>query len=411
MNDDIRKHRYSFFIKSIALFLCLIIISFALISLVSAQEKFRVREKTDTDEVVYLYGAVKNIFGKVFIVEHWDGENPEFYRINNKLAEEIKDYSGKFALIKGKDIKESKYSKEISAIEILYISNKPNPDWGRANVMKFNNFLVETGPENRLALIQNPKSKESVMYAVYGKKILLKKLNDSKGKYVDIKCLVVTDDINNDFFQKKVIIDEIYKIKDKPDEKLSGIDTIEDSEDIEKNLVGTKWEDADIKYIYGKVTKGKDSMSLIENWKSKSQVSYSVEVNYGKSLKNLDGKILMVEGKIIGKSGYSKEILVTDILLNTTKAEFDWDNVEEETFIGKVELGKDNKVVVVKDWTSRSRVSYYVYGEKESYLQSNVKNYAKIKCLVVQDETHSSVWTKHCIVADILKIDTKPFKK
>ncbi len=410
MNDNIRKHRYNFIIKSIALFLSLIIVSFTLISLVSAQENFRVRRKTVTDEVTYLYGAVKSIFGKVFIVDNWDGENPEFYRVNNKLADEIKGYSGKFALIKGKDIKETKYSMEISVMEILYVSNKPNPDWGRANVMKFNNFLVQTGPDDRLALVQNPKSKESVMYAVYGKKVLLKKLNDSKGKYIDMKCLVLTDDVNNDFFQKKVIIDEIYKIKDKPDENLSGIDTIKDSNEIEKKLAGTKWEDADTKYIYGKVTKGKDSMSLIENWKSKSQVSYAVEDDYGKDLKNLDAQILMVEGKVIGKSGYSKDILVTKILLKTTKPQYDWNNIKEETFIGKVELGKDNKVVVIKDWTSRSRVSYYVYGEKEDYLQSNAKNYAKIKCLVVQDETHSSEWTKHCIVADILKIDTKPFK-
>lgn len=403
------------FVKGTILFLCLVILSLTLLNIATAQNKISTKDKTlsQIEKELYIFGLIKTIFGKTFIVEDWDGEDPIFYKINNKLAKEIRKHNKKFVFLKAEGLKETKYSKEISAIEILHISSKPEPNWKKAEVIKLNNLLIENGPNDRLILIQNPDTKRSVIYAVYGKKKLLGKLQSNKEKYLDAKCLVIHKPSDNSASYNKVaIVDEVYKIKDKADNELSGITDSEGKDgNIDAELVGTKWEKANTEYIFGKTEAGKNNiLSITENWKSKSQVSYIVDDSYKNVLEGVSESFVVVEGRVITKNEYSKEILVTELLLKTNNPEFDWEKTEEEVFTAKVESGQDNNLALIRDWTSRSRVTYYIHGEKYGDFTNKIGNYVKVKCLVFINEPNKLTWTKHCIVADIIKIDTKPFK-
>lgn len=89
----------------------------------------------------------------------------------------------------------------------------------------------------------------------------------------------------------------------------------------------------------------------------------------------------------------------------TTMEEPDWSLAEEQTLVGKIETGKYDMVTIVTDWESKSRVSYYVFGDAlAKELMNNVGKFAEVKGLIPTKENQMSEWSKRILVTEILQI-------
>jgi hypothetical protein len=77
-------------------------------------------------------------------------------------------------------------------------------------------------------------------------------------------------------------------------------------------------------------------------------------------------------------------------------------NSDQEIKIeGKIEKGIDNLICIVKNWESKSRVSYYIYGKYKEELSKKIGKIVKVSGIVINDK---SPWTKDFMVYSIIEI-------
>ncbi len=95
----------------------------------------------------------------------------------------------------------------------------------------------------------------------------------------------------------------------------------------------------------------------------------------------------------------------------TSMEEPDWSLAEEQTLVGKIEMGKYDMVTIVTEWESKSRVSYYVFGDAlAKELMNNVGKFAEVKGLIPTKENQMSDWSKRILVTEILQISENPIE-
>jgi hypothetical protein len=85
-----------------------------------------------------------------------------------------------------------------------------------------------------------------------------------------------------------------------------------------------------------------------------------------------------------------------------------WSSSKLQIIIGKVMLGKDNQVCVVSKWNSRSRVSYYVYGDFKTILKDKMNKFVKIKGWIYHGKNQTNRWSRKMLAVSILKISDTP---
>ncbi len=86
----------------------------------------------------------------------------------------------------------------------------------------------------------------------------------------------------------------------------------------------------------------------------------------------------------------------------------DWSKAEETEIYGKIEKGMYDMLVISEKWDTRSKVSYYVFGEKVSQLQDKMGQFAKVKGLTPKRKDRLGEWRRRIYVKEILEITKKP---
>lgn len=79
-------------------------------------------------------------------------------------------------------------------------------------------------------------------------------------------------------------------------------------------------------------------------------------------------------------------------------------NEKNIEIFGKLEIGKDNLICIVANWNSRSRISYYVYGEYQKKLSKNIGKIVRVSGKIIGE---LSPWSKKILVNSIIKLESK----
>lgn len=256
--------------------------------------------------------------------------------------------------------------------------------------------LIEIGKDKKVCIITNWESKSRISYYVYGE--FEKELEQNVGKYAKVTGLVKNGVNDPNPWSNKLLVEEIIEISDKP---IIANET--------QNLF--EWDKAKPEKIFGLVEISDKHINIIEDWESRSRKSYTVYGDFKDEINKYDGKYIFVKGKVLRHEDnpFSNEILVTEMFVISDKPLPDWSETKEDTINGKIELCQDNMPCVIKDWESKSRVSYYVYGKHRKTIENNIDKYAKVKGLVAKEESESNItWTRHIVVEEIIEISDKP---
>jgi len=82
----------------------------------------------------------------------------------------------------------------------------------------------------------------------------------------------------------------------------------------------------------------------------------------------------------------------------------DWSSSERKTITGKIMRGNENRICIVQNWTSRSRVSYYIYGVNLEIFSAKINKFAQITGWVLKNPKITNRWSRKILVTSILKI-------
>jgi len=86
----------------------------------------------------------------------------------------------------------------------------------------------------------------------------------------------------------------------------------------------------------------------------------------------------------------------------------DWQSSSLETIEGKIMLGQDNQPCIVAKWTSRSRVSYYLYGDLKTQFSTAVDKFARIRGWILKNPANNNPWTKKILIESVIIISSNP---
>ncbi len=80
-----------------------------------------------------------------------------------------------------------------------------------------------------------------------------------------------------------------------------------------------------------------------------------------------------------------------------------------EMIMGLIEKDGSEKISVVTNWETRSRISYYVDEDAQIKLINHVGKYALLSIDI--DDVQSHMWTKKVTVIEIIQISPTPIDK
>jgi hypothetical protein len=146
--------------------------------------------------------------------------------------------------------------------------------------------------------------------------------------------------------------------------------------------------------------------------------TYQITGETASKLMKKAGNYVFLRGKIKEEAGEDSSpgmgkdpgitwFLVTKILIVQKSATPNWKNTEQREIEGIVELGKDNQVCIVTNWESRSRVSYYVYGDQKNAIEKSPGSIVKAIGLVVVLENEETSFTKNIYIEKIISVKEK----
>ncbi|MFP4364953.1 MAG: hypothetical protein ACLFR1_13910 [Spirochaetia bacterium] len=78
----------------------------------------------------------------------------------------------------------------------------------------------------------------------------------------------------------------------------------------------------------------------------------------------------------------------------------------QAVILGKIALGRNNRVCIITNWLSRSRVSHYVIGEYAQLLESNIDSYARVRGIISNSENNP--FLKTIEITEVIEITEDP---
>ena len=82
----------------------------------------------------------------------------------------------------------------------------------------------------------------------------------------------------------------------------------------EKDRPQPDWTGAEAAKVTGMIETGSGEVYIVENWTSRSRVSYLVYGDFTEELEKREGEIVTVSGMVLHKGMWSKEILIKKII-------------------------------------------------------------------------------------------------
>lgn len=86
------------------------------------------------------------------------------------------------------------------------------------------------------------------------------------------------------------------------------------------------------------------------------------------------------------------------------ETDINWDKGSEVSLTGLVEYGMEGHITIVANWKSKSRVSYYIYGDLQKELEQNEGMIATVSGTVMNKDEQPSPWTSYMLVDEITEI-------
>jgi hypothetical protein len=146
-----------------------------------------------------------------------------------------------------------------------------------------------------------------------------------------------------------------------------------------------------------------EKKTQIKNKKESKYHAYTITEDSKTKLKKAIGNYVFLKGNIIETSVDIRWLRVTKVLIIQKSSKPDWSNTSHKEIKGLVELGKDNHVCIVTEWQSRSRVSYYIYGEHIHTIKKSLGCIVKARGLMIDVPGRGISFTEYIYIE---KIDT-----
>jgi len=137
--------------------------------------------------------------------------------------------------------------------------------------------------------------------------------------------------------------------------------------------------------IFGKIEAEANNLYLIENWLSRSRVTYLIKGGLAKKIKKYNNSLAIISGTVSDKSTWSKELYAAKIIRL-------WEINKQTSISGIVEI-KDNKVFIKEMLFPflRKGLHYQVKGKLIDAVSRNNGKAIKAKGIITQQDNWSRI--------------------
>jgi len=144
--------------------------------------------------------------------------------------------------------------------------------------------------------------------------------------------------------------------------------------------------------VFGLIEAEADNLYLIENWLSRSRVTYLIKGGLAKKVKKYNGSLVIISGTVSDKSTWSKELYAAKIIRL-------WEINKQTNISGAVEI-KDSRVFIKEMLFPflRKGLYYRVTGELIDAVSRNNGKAIEVKGIITQQDN----WSR--IVIEVKKI-------
>lgn len=132
--------------------------------------------------------------------------------------------------------------------------------------------------------------------------------------------------------------------------------------------------------VFGLIEAEANNLYLIENWQSRSRVTYLIKGSLAKKIKKYNNSLAIISGTVSDKSTWSKELYAAKIIRL-------WEINKQTTISGFVEI-KDNKVFIKELLFPflRKGLYYQVSGELIDAISRNNGKTIEVKGIITQQD-------------------------
>ncbi|MBN2444396.1 MAG: hypothetical protein JXJ04_23740 [Spirochaetales bacterium] len=132
---------------------------------------------------------------------------------------------------------------------------------------------------------------------------------------------------------------------------------------------------------------------------------YNIVGDKTRAFRKAAGNYVFLRGKIKKDESRGKpKVLAMELLVIQSSPDPDWSQAGTIEIEGIIEKGMNNRLCIITNWESRSRVSHYVYGELNKAMADAIGFIAIVKGLEVLTLADSSPFVKEIVVEEIISL-------